>query len=380
SENQQYNLKIAAIKNENYMILDKFENRILGGRFFQVFQALQQKLRFSYSIVKPIDTTFGNRNKNGSWNGFVKKLKEKEADLAFVGMFVNYERLSAIDFSSPVSFQEITFVIKSASKTPNWSSTIKPFSVKIWIVLLSTFVVFSLALHKVVEKDFIADKININWPRRKVFWNVLCTLLYQGIQLNNVRRFRSRLLIGTWLLSVLVLISSYSGTLMSFMTSPVVEYVPKNFHELAVAIRKGEYTCGFPGNDARWRVFQNSESKIGKTIVENVIEHDNFMPGSRAMQQVLQHRFAFVANIRFIKQFIRKEEMSKYRLSDDPFVTLVQAYGMRKKLPLKKNINGVVTRLFEAGIVEKVDYSETTRLLESSEVKALSLQDLSSVL
>ncbi|XP_023241374.1 probable glutamate receptor [Centruroides sculpturatus] len=377
SGHQHYILKIAAIKYENVVILDKSENHILGGWECHVFKAMQQKLRFSYSIVKPIDKSPGNRLKNGSWDGFIKKLVNQKADMTCFSLNVNSERFSVIDFSSPVILQTINFVTRSPRKTPNWSSIIKPFNKEVWIILLLILVMMGFVLHKVIEKDLRADKMKVNWTRRQVFWNLFCTLIYQGIPLHLLRRFPSRFLIGIWLLLTLVLISSYIGTLMSFMCSPLIEDVPRNFNELALAINKGDYNCGILGKYNLWQIMQNSSSNSYKIMKNNIEKHDNFMPGSRAMQRVIDENFAFIGSITMIKKLIRTEEMHKYRISDDPLMTSTKAFAMRKNFPLKKDINAIVIRLFEAGIVEKVDNSETKSFVEFSEFQPVSLEDLS---
>ncbi|XP_023212312.1 glutamate receptor-like [Centruroides sculpturatus] len=213
-------------------------------------------LEESYSIVKPIDKSPGNRLKNGSWDGFIKKLVNQEADMTYISFSVNSERFSVIDFSSPLSLQTINFVTRSPRKTMNWSSIIKPFSKEVWIILVLILLMLGFVLHKVIEKDFRAEKIKVNWTRRQVFWNLFCTLIYQAIPLHLLRRFPSRFLIGIWLLLTLVLISSYIGTIMSFMCSPLIEDVPRNINELAVAITNGDYNCGILGKYNLWQIMQ----------------------------------------------------------------------------------------------------------------------------
>ncbi|XP_023210772.1 glutamate [NMDA] receptor subunit 1-like [Centruroides sculpturatus] len=172
--------------------------------------------------------------------------------MAFVGLFLNPTRFAAVEFTSPIVFQPVLFAVKAPEKIPNWISIIKPFGLKMWIAILSTVLLFGLVLHKVVERDFMTDEVGIFWPRSRVFWNLFCTFVYQGINLDNVKRFKSRLLVSIWCLSVVVLISSYSRTLMSFMSYPISESVPKTFDELAIAVENSEYSCGINEKSAIW--------------------------------------------------------------------------------------------------------------------------------
>ncbi|XP_067121496.1 glutamate receptor ionotropic, delta-2-like [Centruroides vittatus] len=332
-ERESYIWKIAGLKNPKYMRMDEFENQITNGQYFHVFNAVHQKLGFRYILAKPVDDT---------WNEMGVKLQKKEADMAYISLFMTYDRFSVMDFSSPLMCPSVSFIVKAPEKFPNWSSIIKPFTIQIWIVLFFTSLGFGLILHKVIEHDFIADEIKIYWPRRKIFWNLFCTFVYEGIQLNDIRRFPSRLLIGIWLLSVFVLISSYSGTLMSFMTYPTIEPVPKDFDELAKAVQRGEYSCGIAPATAIWNTIKVSKSGNAKILRDHIIENNNLVKSAEAVKLVLQKRFAFIAVLKFLKLFfIKEKEMYKYTISDDTLFTFVEAYPMRKKFPMKENVSMV---------------------------------------
>ncbi|XP_023238033.1 ionotropic receptor 93a-like, partial [Centruroides sculpturatus] len=167
-----------------------------------------------------------------------------EADLAFVPVGINYERFSAMDFTSVFTFYPVVFIIKAPDKIFDWNSVTKPFSLNVWIAIFSIVLIFGLTLYKVLKKDFIVDNTGKQWTICTVFWNLICTFLGEGLNLDKVQRFASRFMIGIWWLSILVLISGYSGALMSFMTCPLTESVPRDFQELAVFVRNGEFSCG----------------------------------------------------------------------------------------------------------------------------------------
>ncbi|XP_023231663.1 glutamate receptor ionotropic, delta-2-like [Centruroides sculpturatus] len=354
------------------MRTDEFENQITSGQYFHVFNAVHQKLGFRYILAKPVDDT---------WNEMGVKLEKKEADMAYISLFMTYDRFSVMDFSSPLMCPSVSFIVKAPDKFPNWSSIIKPFSIQIWIVLFFVSIGFGLILHKVIEHDFIADEIKVYWPKRKIFWYLFCTFVYQGIQLNYIKRFPSRLLIGIWLLSVFVLISSYSGTLMSYMTYPIMEPVPRNFDELARAVQRGEYSCGIAPATAIWNTIKVSKSENARIFRDHIIENNNLINNEDAVKLVLQKRFAFIAVLKFLKLFfIEEKEMYKYKVSDDTLLTFVEAYPMRKKFPMKENVSIVITRLFEAGIVEKIDHSVMANVQASSQYHTLTMEDLISPL
>ncbi|XP_067131597.1 ionotropic receptor 21a-like [Centruroides vittatus] len=172
--------------------------------------------------------------------------------MAIVPLYITLDRYSALEFSTAIAFQLTVFVVKAPEIISNWKSIIAPFSITIWILIIVTVIIFGLVLHKVIERDLTAQDMEIYWPRNKIFWSLFSTFLNKGMNLDSIKKFRSRFLIGIWWLSILVLVSSYSGTLMSFMTYPLPKPVPKTFDELADFVNKGEYSCGTSGKSALW--------------------------------------------------------------------------------------------------------------------------------
>ncbi|XP_023229815.1 probable glutamate receptor [Centruroides sculpturatus] len=375
AKNNSYVWKIVGLQNPDYMRLDETKTKITGGFYFHVFESVQQKLKFRYSIVKPIPEDFGRRSKNGSWTGLLAKLVNKEADMSLIALFLTANNFAIMEVTSPLMFQPIVFVIKGPERISNWISIIKPFGLEMWIAIVSTVFIFGLVLHKVVERDFVADEVGIFWPRSRVFWNLFCTFVYQGTNLNNVKRFGSRLLFSIWLLSVVVLMGSYSGTLMSFMSYPLTESVPKSFDELAIAVKNGEYSCGVIGKSVLWTYIENSKSIRDKVFKDHIKRHSNFLSFSAARERVKKERFAVIYSEYGIRKLIDNDPHA-YIISSDDLTQFIQPYAVRKGFPFKKELSKTVIRLFEAGIVERKDYSETTKLLKYSEFQALQLSDI----
>ncbi|XP_067131934.1 glutamate receptor ionotropic, delta-1-like [Centruroides vittatus] len=243
-QNDNYTWRIAGIQMRGRMQLDESGKRIVGGSSFRLFNILQDKLKFRYELITPILRGFGIENETGYWNGTVGQLVRQEADMNVAPFFLTYDRFRVIDYSSHLYFIHMKFIIKLPEPKTAWNSLILPFSFQIWIAIAVTLLIFGISLHKIMEKDNDLSGTNSHWPRRKIFWFLFGTLTFQGENLNSISRFPSRLLIAIWWMSIFILISSYTGTLMSFMTCPIVEPVPSTFDELAFAVASGEYSCG----------------------------------------------------------------------------------------------------------------------------------------
>ncbi|XP_067121501.1 glutamate receptor ionotropic, kainate glr-3-like [Centruroides vittatus] len=357
------------------MVMNELETEIVDGQFFHIFKSIQQKIGFSYSIVKPIDKVFGYQNENGSWSGMAGKVVNKEADMAYVALYVNPNRFAVLNFTALLSITPTIFIIKAPENVANWDSIMEPFTVEVWIAIVFTVFIFGLILHKVIERDYISEEVKIYWPRRKVFWNLFCTFVYQGTNLNGINKFPSRFLIAIWWMSIVVLISSYGGILTSFMTYPTTERVPTNFGELAYAVDKGEYSCGTLGGESIWSTIKNSKTKNARIFSRHITENNRFVPLPEVKTHLLKERFAFIYSAVIIKNLIAKEELHKYVMSKDALLTFTTSYATRKGFAFTKNISNIVRRLFETGIVEKIDLAEDSNVLTSKEFRSLSTDD-----
>ncbi|XP_067122491.1 glutamate receptor ionotropic, kainate glr-3-like [Centruroides vittatus] len=362
------------------MTYDKTRRQITGGKLFPLFKVIQEKLKFSYSVVHPITSTLGYKDESGKWYGIIGQVANQEADVTFIPLAVNHKRFSAMEFTSVFAFFPVVFIIKTPDKVHDWNSLTKPFTLNVWIAIFSIVLIFGLTLYKVLEKDFIAAKTGKRWTLYTVFWNLVCTFLGEGLNLERVKRFSSRFMIGIWWLSIVILVSSYSGALMSFMTCPLTESFPRDFQELAAFVRNGEYSCGIYKEFIGWKDIMESKSENIKILRANIMSNNNFMDFSKGIEKVQNERFAYIMTKLVLNEYISKVGMHKYVMSKDSIRTYIIAYPIRKKFPFKKDISNTVTRLFEAGISEKLLPQQLEEFQEASEFKPLSIEDIKSPL
>ncbi|XP_023213536.1 glutamate receptor ionotropic, delta-2-like, partial [Centruroides sculpturatus] len=374
--NYSYEWTLAAIKKPYLVTLDESENKMIGGHRFRVIKVLQDKLQFRYSIAKPVDDYFGGLSENGTWTEMIGKIARQDVDMGIIPFFISFDLFSSMQFSATVGYHNIVFVVKAPEKLSNWGSIIAPFSLTVWISLFVCLIAFGLALHKVLELDFSLQGTKIFLRRSTVFWNLFCTFVNEGMNLYFIRRFPSRFLIGIWWLSIVVIVSSYSGTLMSFLTYPLTEAVPRTIEELSNSVLTNEYSCGTIGKSTIWRSIHSSKLKSSEIISNHIIQNNNFLGLSEAMGKLQKERFALIYSDYVIKKYIPKEDLNKYVFSNDKFSTFMEAYAMKKGFPFTNQINKIIRRLFESGIIEKIDYSENSRVFQTSELHELSVDDV----
>ena len=62
----------------------------MEGMFAEVFFALQSVLNFTYTLKKPPDGNWGALQSDGTWNGMVRLLQDKEADIGKYFLYLIY--------------------------------------------------------------------------------------------------------------------------------------------------------------------------------------------------------------------------------------------------------------------------------------------------
>ncbi len=68
-----------------------------SGVLFDIFQEVQVRLNFSYTMVPAEDMKFGSLNEtNGKWNGIIGMLQRKEVDFSLMDLTVLPERSQVV--------------------------------------------------------------------------------------------------------------------------------------------------------------------------------------------------------------------------------------------------------------------------------------------
>ncbi|XP_066905524.1 glutamate receptor ionotropic, kainate 2 isoform X5 [Halyomorpha halys] len=152
---------------------------------------------FQYAIRLVPDHKYGVYDpETKQWNGIVRELIEKRADLAVASMTINYARESVIDFTKPFMNLGIGILFKVPSSQPaRLFSFMNPLAVEIWLYVLAAYLLVSFTLFVMArfspyewnnphpcspEAHVIENQFSIS----NSFWFITGTFLRQGSGLN----------------------------------------------------------------------------------------------------------------------------------------------------------------------------------------------------
>ncbi|XP_036354915.1 glutamate receptor ionotropic, kainate 2-like isoform X2 [Octopus sinensis] len=237
-----HTLTVVTLLEPPYAMLKEEESgkKTYQGFAIDLLREIALKLKFNYTVYIVKDGTYGAPNdKTGDWNGMVRELIEKNADLAVGGMSITYLREKVIDFTKPFLNVGITILFKKPEKQPpQLFAFLAPLSIEVWVYVVAaylcvSFMLFVLARFSPYEwynphpcnpdSDVVENQFTI----LNSLWFTVSSLMRQGDCCEfSPRAISTRLVSGTWWFFTLIMISSYTANLAAFltverMTSPI---------------------------------------------------------------------------------------------------------------------------------------------------------------
>ncbi|KAE8737789.1 hypothetical protein FOCC_FOCC016738, partial [Frankliniella occidentalis] len=174
------------------------------GYAIELIQMIADELKFKFEFYLVKDGKYGSLNKDGRWDGLIKDLLDRKADLGICDLTITYDRERAVDFTMP-------------------------FMTLVWIYMASAFISVSLLLFILArvtplewnnphpcnpepeELENTFNLINSMWFAMGSFLQQGCDFLPQAPS--------TRMVAGLWWFFTLIMISSYTANLAAFLTA-----------------------------------------------------------------------------------------------------------------------------------------------------------------
>uniref|UniRef100_A0A1A9WRS3 Glutamate receptor ionotropic, kainate 2 n=1 Tax=Glossina brevipalpis TaxID=37001 RepID=A0A1A9WRS3_9MUSC len=201
---------VVITRQEKPYVMVKEDANLTGNARFEGFcidllKSIATQVGFHYKIELVPDNMYGVFNpETNTWNGIVRELMERRADLAVASMTINYARESVIDFTKPFMNLGIGILFKVPTSQPTrLFSFMNPLAMEIWLYVLAAYILVSFALF--VMARFSPYEWSIPYPCQKdsdivenqfsisnSFWFITGTFLRQSSGLNPKRSDRAQ--------------------------------------------------------------------------------------------------------------------------------------------------------------------------------------------
>ncbi|UYV81859.1 hypothetical protein LAZ67_20002720 [Cordylochernes scorpioides] len=284
----------------------KTDNNTYVGFNADLVKHLAERLQFNYTINLVGDGEYGSFNPaTQEWNGMVRELIDKKADIVVGDLTINFERGSVVDFSYPYMTLGIGILMKKPTNPEkSMFSFLAPFSGEVWMYLATAFlgvslVVFTLGRFTPYEwvepqpsdpdDPVLENNFNIN----NSFWFSTGSLMQQGSSVVP-KAVSTRLLASVWGFFTLIIGSSYTASLAAVLTSSRMQSPITNVEGLAKQ-RKIPYGC--VDKMSTYRFFQDSNFTTYKQMWDVMSNADPsvFVKNNAAgLERVRRGNYAFL--------------------------------------------------------------------------------------
>ncbi|XP_050301838.1 glutamate receptor ionotropic, kainate 2-like isoform X12 [Anthonomus grandis grandis] len=387
-------LVVTTILEQPYVMLKSSPSPIPHDRYegfcIDLLKELAIMVGFEYRIELVPDGKYGAIDlETGEWNGIVRQLMEKKADLAVGSMTINYARESVIDFTKPFMNLGISILFKvPSSPQTRLFSFMNPLAPDIWMYVLSAYILVSITMFVVARFspyewqsphpcDLENEQLKNQFSLANSFWFTIGTLMQQGSDLNP-KATSTRIVGGIWWFFTLIIISSYTANLAAFLTVERMITPIENAEDLA---SQTEIPYGTLESGSTMTFFRDSMIETYKKMwrfMENK-KPSVFVPTyEEGIKKVLEGNYAFLMESTMLDYIVQRD----CNLTQIGGLLDSKGYGIATPMgsPWRDKISLAILELQEKGEIQMLydkwwkNTGETcTRNDKSKESKANSL-------
>ncbi|KAK9293469.1 hypothetical protein QLX08_011592 [Tetragonisca angustula] len=219
------------------------DNNEYYGFCIDLLNEIKDTVKFQYEIREVDDKEYGNLSPNGTWNGMMKELLEKRADIALGSLWVTAERERIVDFTVP--YYDLVGLSIMMLKTKTTTSLFKFLTVlenEVWFCILAAYLFTSVLLwifdrwspysYQNNREKYKNDDEKREFNLRECFWFCMTSLTPQGGG-EAPKNLSGRLVAATWWLFGFIIIASYTANLAAFLTVSRLEIPIETLEDLS---------------------------------------------------------------------------------------------------------------------------------------------------
>lgn len=184
-------------------------NACYRGFCVDVLDNISRSLNFSYELVVS-DLPYGEQDPaTKEWNGLVRQLIDKKADLVLGALTITREREEVVDFSQPFLYFGVRILLKKPEKKPPaLFSFLDPLSLGVWIYIMLAyigtscvmFVIGRFSPYEWFNPNPCVEEAGVVENQFSIFnalWFAIGSLMQEGTEIAP-RAMSTRFLAGVW--------------------------------------------------------------------------------------------------------------------------------------------------------------------------------------
>ncbi|GFU01778.1 glutamate receptor ionotropic, kainate 2, partial [Nephila pilipes] len=231
---QNITLRVTSIESKPYT-MRKRGDYLIGNQKYEGFCVdliheicERLKCKFEYRLVG--DKNYGKKHENGTWDGMIGEVINREVDLAIADLTITLEREEVVDFTMPFMNLGISILFKRPIKSsPKLFSFLAPFSFEVWVYMATAYLGVSLLLFVLARfspYEWVSphpcnpktEYLENTFSLLNSFWFTIGSLMQQGSDIAP-KATSTRTVAALWWFFTLIMISSYTANLAAFLTA-----------------------------------------------------------------------------------------------------------------------------------------------------------------
>ncbi|XP_014095980.3 ionotropic receptor 93a isoform X1 [Bactrocera oleae] len=299
------------------------------------------------------DDLFGSLTFNIPYQ-VIETMQSSRYFMAALAATIDEPDKKSFNYTVPISVQMYTFISRQPDEVSRIYLFAAPFTTEIWGCLVAIIIITAPVLYfinRLVPMDHL--RITGLSTLNSCFWYIYGALLQQG-GMYLPKADSGRLVIGVWWIVVIVLVTTYSGNLVAFLTfpqfQPGIDYFFQIFSSSSgqqFGLRNGSY---FEKYATQITTRDDFRDYVQRATIYNNIQGEDI----GAVQDGKRINVDWRINLQLIiqKQFEKYKEC-KFSLGRDNFVAEQIGLIVPRDSPYLQLINDQITRLFQMGFIER---------------------------
>nr|WCF43354.1 chemosensory receptor iGluR6 [Spodoptera frugiperda] len=329
------------------------------GFTIDLIEKLSEILGFSYEFE--VEQDYGSKTETGEWTGMALQLREDKADLAICDLTITAVRQSGIDFSTPFMTLGIGILYKEPSKQPpEMFSFMAVFSKEVWYYMMLiqlalgvTMIFVGRISHKEWQNPVPCiespEELSNQFSFANSVWLIIGSVMQQGSEIAPIA-LAPRMITSVWWFFTMVMVASYVGTLVAFLT---VEKNVLPFNTVEELYNSKSISYGAKKKGSTKQFFEESTNPVYQGMYKKMVAHNWLVEQNDiGVKMAETQQYAFFMESTSLEYW--KERHCDLLQVGGLLDSKSYGIGMKKKSPFKKYIDDALLHLKENGEIEKL--------------------------
>ncbi|XP_049872669.1 glutamate receptor ionotropic, kainate 3-like [Pectinophora gossypiella] len=330
------------------------------GFAIDLIDELSKRLGFNYEFE--VEPTYGNLDSSGKWTGMVAKIREDKAEFAICDLTITAERQKGMDFSTPFMTLGIGILYKEPSKQPpEMFSFMAVFAKDVWYYMMFVqmgIAVIMIFVGRISYKEWqnpvpcveSPEELSNQFSFANSVWLIIGSVMQQGSEIAPIA-LAPRMITSVWWFFTMVMVASYVGTLVAFLTVEK-NVLPFNTVEELAAQKSIYYGAKSKGSTISF--FKESNNEVYKKMYQKMLNNKGWLVDSNDEGVAIAENstYAFFTESTSIEYY--KERHCDLLQIGDLLDSKSYGIGMKTNSSYKKYIDDALLQLKESGEIQRL--------------------------